>query len=89
MRTATQIHATRFEQVTRAGVYADPSITGAVRRQILDAGKAVALYINAGEIKAGMAIAEELVAQAEKSDRHRPMAEHLKRMQTSLSVARK
>ena len=41
------------------------------------------------DIKAGMAVAEELVAQAEKSDRHKPMAEHLKRMQTSLSVPKK
>lgn len=73
MRTATQIHATRFEQVTRAGVYADPSITGAVRKQIIDAGKAVMIYVNVGETDIGLKIAEQLVKQAEGSPRHEPM----------------
>lgn len=86
MRTATQIHAARFEQVVKAGVYADAGVAGAVRRQILDAAKAVVLYVNAGEVNLGMKVAQELVAQAKGEPRADPMQRCLDQMETSCGV---
>lgn len=83
-KTATQIHAARFEQVTRAGVLADASITGAVRRQILDAAKAVVLYANVGETEHAVTLAEELVASADGDDRRqKPMQRSLHLLQST------
>ena len=83
-KTATQIHAARFEQVTRAGVLADASITGAVRRQILDAAKAVVLYANVGEMEHSVSLAEAMVEDAV-DDVHRqaPMRRALHLLQST------
>lgn len=61
MRTAEQIHSVRFEKIVRAGMLANPSTQGSVRRATLDAAKAVTLYIGAGEVSEGLRIAEDLV----------------------------
>lgn len=60
MRTAEQIHATRFEKIVRAGMLADADTQGAVRRATLDAAKAVVLYMQAGEVTEALRIAEEV-----------------------------
>lgn len=71
MRTAEQIMATRFEKIVKAGMLADPDTAGKVRTSTVNAARAVVLYMEAGEVREALSVAEQVVKSLPEESGHR------------------